>query len=91
MNRRWFVKMAPAYTAAAAASVVIHEPGKTDVNLELSVLKVQSGDCVVLSSQSPISRETSERIKTVIEGVFPDGVTALVMDGGIKIDGVLRS
>ena len=91
MNRREFVKLSQAFpVAAVTASLTLREEGKPDVEgLDVSVLRVQPGDIVVLSVPGCISSHTAERIKAQWESLCP-GTRAAVLGDGMKIDGVLR-
>ena len=90
MNRREFVAMAPAFpVAAVSASLTVREDGKAPVELDVSVLKVQPGDTLVMRSRVPLKREQVDRVKQVIEAMLP-GVQALVLTHDVAIEGVLR-
>ncbi len=90
MNRRNFLAMTPAFPVAAiSASLVLREKDKPPVELDLSVLKLQPGDKVVLSVPLSISRDTADRIRSMWEQAIP-GTTALILADGMKVDGVLR-
>ena len=92
MNRREFVALTPAFPAATVtASLTLREDGKEPIELDVSVLKCQPGDTLVLRHQGHISMETAERIKRYIEDGFDGRVKAMVLDGGLSLDGVLRA
>lgn len=92
MNRRDFIAMAPAFPAATiAATLTLREDGKEPVDLDVSVLKVEPGDIVVLKATQYISQEGAEYVKAYLEDrVFP-GCKALVLTGGLSVQGVLRT
>jgi hypothetical protein len=92
MNRRDFVKMAPAFPAAAVtATLTLRENGKDPVELDVSVLKLQRGDTVVLRCHERVTKEMADRIKGDFSSTFEDmGVKAMVLDKTVSIEGVLR-
>ncbi len=91
MNRRSFLKMSPALpVGAVTASLVLREEGKEPIELDISVLKVQAGDTLVLSCERPMSQDTAARIKAYVEHVWPE-LKALILQDGLKIDGVIRT
>jgi hypothetical protein len=89
INRRDLLKMAFPVGAASVA-LLIKEDGKPAVELDVSVLKCQPGDVIVLSCPGPISQEHAERIKAYFEQAFPI-LKAIVMSDGLKVDGVIRT
>lgn len=90
MERRNFLKMAPAFPAAAvSASIVLHQDGLEDTDLDVSVLKLERGDTLVLSTDRAISEDVAKRIRDYMEDKFP-GIKAMVLGDGLSIDGVLR-
>lgn len=90
MDRREFIAMSPAFPlAATTATLTLKAEGQAPVELDVSVLKLQPGDTLVLSVPTPISQATADRLKACIEDKFP-GVTGMVIDQGMKVDGVLR-
>lgn len=90
MNRREFVALAPAFpVAAVTASLTLRQDGHEPVDVDVSVLKLQPGDTIVLQCPALISSETAVRLKNQIEHLFP-GATAIVLGDGLTITGVLR-
>lgn len=90
MNRRSFLALTPAFpSAAVTASLVLREEGKSPVELDVNVLRVQPGDTLILSAPEAISAETAARIKTFVEREFL-GIRALILSDGLSIDGVVR-
>lgn len=90
MNRREFVAMAPAFpVAAVTATLTLKEDGKDPVELDVSVLKVQRGDILVLRFNGRVSHEQAERIKRLVESQF-NGLKAMVFDKDLELEGVLR-
>lgn len=91
MNRREFVKLGPAFPAAAVtATLTLKEDGKPPIEgLDVSVLKWQPGDTLIIQCSAHLSMETAERIKRHVEGVLP-GATVMVFDAGLTLEGVLR-
>ena len=91
MNRRDFFKVTAAFPAAAmTAALVVREDGKPPVELDVSVLRTQPGDVLVLSVPGPISHQTAKRLEAYIKDRYPY-MTAIVMSDGMKLDGVLRT
>lgn len=91
MDRRSFLKLSPALpVGAVTASLVLREDGREPVTLDVSVLKTQPGDVLVLSTPNPISEEAARRIKAHVEHVWPE-LKAMVMGDGLKLDGVIRT
>lgn len=93
MNRREFVKMAPAFPAAAiTATMTLNEQGKEPIDLDLSVLTLESGDTIVLKCADYLTQEAADRIKSYFEYTFEErGIKAMVLDKGMSIEGVLRA
>jgi hypothetical protein len=91
MNRRNFFALAPAFpVAAVTATLTLREQGKPDIEgLDVSVLKLQPGDGVVLQCDGPISHDTADRIRATWEAWMP-GTKAIVMGDGLSVKGVLR-
>jgi hypothetical protein len=90
MNRREFVAMAPAFPiATVTASLTLKEEGKAPVDLDVSVLKVQPGDTLVLRSTVLLTMAQKDYIKAQVETLF-SGVKAMVLDRDLQIEGVLR-
>lgn len=90
MNRRSFLALSPAFPAAAvSASLVLREEGKRPVELNMSVLKLQTGDSLIIQSEGHLSAAEAESIKGLMEHHFP-GNKAMVMSDGLKLAGVLR-
>jgi hypothetical protein len=91
MNRRSFLNLTPAFPAAAVtASLTLREEGKPAIDgLDVSVLKLQPGDTIVLRTDSNMPFETMERLKANVEYLFPDVKVMVLMDG-LTVDGVLR-
>jgi hypothetical protein len=91
MNRRDFVKMSPAFAGAAiSASLVVREDGKETLELGVSVLKVQSGDVLVLTVDDYLSYESTRRLEEMVAPLFAPGVKILLLQRGMTLDGVLR-
>lgn len=91
MNRREFVKLAPAFPAAAVtASLTVREEGKAPVELDVSVLKCQPGDTLVLRANGRLHMEDRECIQQHFEHIFP-GLKAIVLNDGMTLDGVIRA
>lgn len=91
MDRRSFLKLSPAFpVGAVSAAIVLREEGKEDVELDISVLKTQPGDTLVLSTPHMISQETAARIKAHLQHEWPT-LKAIITDGGLRIDGVIRT
>ena len=92
MNRRQFVKLAQAFPAAAvSASLVLREDGKTPVELDVSVLKCEPGDTLVLSTAERVSMDTAARIQHYVADRFDGRVKVMLLSDGITLDGVLRA
>jgi len=92
MKRRDFVKLAPAFpVAAVTASLTLRETGKEPVELDVSVLKCQPGDTLVLTAPDNISEDTAARIKAWIEHTFENRIKAMVLGDGLTIEGVIRA
>lgn len=90
MDRRLFIKMSPAFPAAAvAATLTITEDGKPPIDLDVRVLKLQQGDTVVLSSPRLLRVEECHMIRRYWEDNH-EGIKAMVLVDGMKVDGVLR-
>lgn len=91
MNRREFVKLGPAFPAAAVtATLTLKEEGMPAVEgLDVSVLRLKAGDYVVLRCDGHITQDAAARIKAAWADAVP-GTAAIVLDAGIRVDGVLR-
>ena len=90
MNRRDFVKLSPAFPAAAVtATLTLKEDGKRPINLDVSVLKLERGDTLVLSCDGDMSMNTADRIRFEVEHLLP-GIKALIVADGLNVEGVLR-
>ena len=90
MDRRTFVKLAPAFPAAAvSASLILKEDGHAPIELDISVLKAHAGDILVLSYAGKMSSETGERIRQHVKHIHPQ-LKALVLSEGLRLDGVIR-
>lgn len=84
--------MAPAFPAAAVSgALVLREAGKESVELDVSVLKCQPGDMLVLRHQGPITQEMAVRIQASVEDLFDGRVKAMVLSDGLSLEGVLRT
>jgi hypothetical protein len=82
--------MSPAFPAAAvSASLVLREDGKPPTELDVSVLRIQEGDRLVVRVHGQLSFDTAQRIQAQLEHAIP-GVKVLVFDSDMKIEGVLR-
>jgi hypothetical protein len=90
MDRRSLLKLGAAFPVGVSAALVLREDGQPPIELDISVLKTQPGDVLVLSHPGHLSMESAERIKTYVESVWPT-LKAIVMSDGLKIDGVIRS
>jgi hypothetical protein len=92
MNRRQFVKLSTAFPAATVtASLTLHKDGEPPINnLDLSVLRVQPDDIVVLHCDGPIDEAQAARLKALWEARFPH-TRAVVLGDGLSVAGVLRS
>jgi hypothetical protein len=92
MNRRSFLKLSPAFPVGAmSAALVVHEDGKDDLELDVSVLKVQTGDILVLSTPKDlISCAEIENVSAILKQTFPT-LQVVVLSNGWKLDGVIRS
>ncbi len=92
MNRRTFLKASPAFpVATVTAALVLREAGQEPVELDLSVLRVQAGDLVVLSVPGPISEACAARLNACFQDHLAPGVKVIVLGDGMKVDGVLRT
>ena len=92
MDRRDFVKLAPAFAiGATTATLTLREEGKDPIDLDVSVLKCQPGDTLVLSVNMPVSHDAMRRIKAIVEDAFDNRVKALVLSDGLTLDGVIRA
>lgn len=89
---RELIEMPPAFPEpSVTASFTVREQGKEPIELDVSVLKLQPGDTLVLSVPGPLRQEIAERIKASAEEYLKDkGVKAMVLGDGMTIDGVLR-
>jgi hypothetical protein len=92
MDRRQFFQLTPLAAVATTGTLTITEPGKDPVGpLDLSVLRLQRGDVIVITTPHGVSSDTASRIKAYVEGALqPLGVTAWVMGDGLTVAGVLR-
>ena len=91
MDRRSFIKMSPAFPAGAvSAALVLKEEGREDVSLDISVLKTQPGDIIVLTAPGGVSDEVATMLQAHIERIFPT-LKAIVLGDGLKVDGVIRT
>jgi hypothetical protein len=69
----------------------MRKSGKDPVELDVSVLKFQRGDTVVLRCHEHVTKEMADRIKGDFSSTFEDmGVKAMVLDKTVSIEGVLR-
>ncbi len=90
MNRRSFLSMSPAFpVAAVSASVVLREEGKPPVELDVSVLRLQEGDRLIVTVPGMLSIASAERIKAALHQAIPMA-QAVILSDGMKIEGVLR-
>lgn len=90
MDRREFIAMSPAFPlAATTATLTVKAEGREPVDLDVSVLRLQPGDTIVMSAPDHIRLETADRIRCLVEAKFP-GVQAMVLSGDMKVEGVLR-
>jgi hypothetical protein len=90
MNRRSFLKLSPAFPAAAATvTLTLREEGQQPVELDVRVLKLQKGDIVVLSAQQHLSVDACTMIQRHWADHF-EGIKALVLQADLKVEGVLR-
>lgn len=91
MNRRDFVKLSPAFpVAAVTATLTLKEEGQPPIGgLDVSVLKLEPGDVVVLRVEGHILMATAERIKAHWECAVP-GTRAFILADGMTVEGVLR-
>jgi hypothetical protein len=89
-SRRTFLKLSPAFPAGAlTASLVVKADGQELQSFDLSVLKAQAGDIIVLTAPGPISQDTATRLRKCWDATFPT-LQAMVMGDGLRVDGVLR-
>jgi len=88
MNRRNFLALTPAFPAAAKATLTLTD-GQVSTDLDVSILKTQDGDRVILSCAGHISRDAADRIRAMWEQAMP-GTKAIVLLDGMKVEGVLR-
>ena len=92
MNRREFVKLAPAFPAAAvSATLVVREEGKEPINCDVSVLKCQPGDTLVLKCGGLITADRAVRMTASIENLFDNRVRVMILDSSMSLEGVLRT
>lgn len=92
MNRRDFVKMAPAFPAASvSAALMLREEGQAPVELDVAVLKCQPGDTLVLRCDRAITQDTAQRIKASVEHLFGGRVKVMVLGDDLRLEGVLRA
>ena len=90
MDRRSFLALSPAFpVAAASATLTLKREGEPPVELDVSILKTQPGDCVILSAPGPITQDIAQRLKDMWEHGVP-GTKAVILSDGMKVDGVLR-
>ena len=91
MNRRQFVRLAPAFpVAAVTATLTLKEDGKPPIEgLSVSVLKLQPGDIVVLRCAGSIPMATADRIKAMWEQFVPN-TKAIILADGMTVEGILR-
>lgn len=57
---------------------------------DLGILRLQPGDRVVVSCPQKLNQDVSWRLKDLLDAYLPKGVYALVLDEGVKVDGILR-
>ncbi|MBK5204346.1 MAG: hypothetical protein JJD98_02745 [Polaromonas sp.] len=55
----------------------------------IEMVSVKLGDVVILTMNGHLSTDQRERLMSCVNDVLPDGVKALVLDGGVKM-AVLR-
>lgn len=89
MNRRSFISLSPSFPVAAiSASLTLREEGKPPIDLDVSVLKLEPGDTIVLTAPY-LSLAAEDRVRAGVNNLFPD-VKVMVLLDGMKVDGVLR-
>ena len=90
LSRRRFLGLGPAMPAAAVtASLTITQQGHAPITLDASVLRLQTGDVIVLSCPRQISNEAARRIRDSLGEILPR-VKVILLSGEMKIDGVIR-
>lgn len=90
MDRRDFFKLTPAFASSTiTASLLVREQSKPPVELDVSVLKIQSGDTLVLQCSDYVSSDQIDRIRATIHGHWP-GIKAMFLANGLTLEGVLR-
>lgn len=90
MDRRSFVKMSAALPAAAVtASLTLKEEGKPPIEgLDVSVLRLQPSDTLVISAPGNISADVANRLRQMVEASLD--CRAIILGDGLKVEGVLR-
>lgn len=91
LNRRSFWKLC-AGAPLTAAVVVRDDTGAPAFVGDVSVLRVQAGDVVIITAPGMISDESATRIKAAFERYcgLPADIRFAVMGDGLKVDRVLR-
>lgn len=51
----------------------------------IEMVSVKPGDVVILTTHERLSTEQIDRLMSGIRNVLPDGVKALLLDGGVKM------
>jgi hypothetical protein len=92
-SRRSFLKLSTTAAPAMSAALVIREPDKPPAELDVTVLRLQPGDVLVLTAPGSIPAATAERITQYLEQYVttPLGVRALVFGDGLTVAGILRT
>lgn len=87
MNRRSFLKAAP--LAPVTATLTIREDGKPPIEgLDVSVLRLQPGDVVVLRV-AHLTHEAADNLQWLWAHRFP-AIKAVVLSDDVTIDAVIR-
>lgn len=90
MKRRDFIAMSPAFpVAATTATLTVRTEGEQPVELDVSVLKLQPGDTLVIKARGQITQEEADRVSLGVGAMF-QGVKVVVLDDALSIEGVLR-
>ena len=71
------------------ASLMVREHGQEPIEADISVLRWQPGDTLVLKCRGRLTLDQSNKMRALIEERF-HGLTAIVLDDAITLEGVLR-
>lgn len=93
LDRRRFLQLSPAFPAATVTgSLTLRKDGEPPItDLDLSVLRLQRGDVLVVTTPGQITAEYGNRLSARLNEFLEQfGATALVFSDGVTVAGVLR-